>query len=63
MQYDIIKNEIIKAHNEQTNNAGAFDFYNYLKTKPGYFLGLMLRDNETPRNLRDEIIFYLDRGK
>jgi hypothetical protein len=63
MQYDIIKKEIIKAHNEQPNNAGAFDFYNYLKTKPAYFLGLMLRDNETPTKLRDEIIFYLDRGK
>ena len=63
MQYDTIKNEVIKAHNEQPNNLGIFDFYNYLKTKPAYFLGLMLRDNETPRKLRDEIIFYLDRGK
>lgn len=63
MQYDIIKNEVIKAYNEQPNNLGTFDFYNYLKTKPAYFLGLMLRDNETPTKLRDEIIFYLDRGK
>jgi len=63
MQYDIIKNEVIKAYNEQPNNVGAFDFYNYLKNKPAYFLGLMLRDKDTPTKLRDEIIFYLDRGK
>lgn len=63
MQYDIIKKEIITAHMLWPINAGAFDFYNYLKTKPAYFLGLMLRDNETPIKLRDEIIFYLDRGK
>ena len=63
MQYDTIKNEVIKAHNEQPEKPGPFDFYNYLKTKPAYFLGLMLRDNETPIKLRDEIIFCLDRGK
>jgi hypothetical protein len=63
MQYDIIKKEIIKAHNEQPEKPGPFDFYNYLKTKPAYFLGLMLRDNEIPTKLRDEIIFYMDRGK
>lgn len=44
-------------------NAGTFDFYNYLKTKPAYVLGLMLQDNETPTKLRDQIIFYMDRGK
>jgi hypothetical protein len=63
MKYDTIKNEVIKAHNEQPEKPGPFDFYNYLKTKPAYALGLMLRDNETPTKLRDEIIFYLDRGK
>lgn len=63
MQYDIIKNEVIKAHNEQPDNAGTFDFYNYLKTKPAYVLGLMLQDKDTSIKLRDEIIFYLDRGK
>jgi len=63
MQYDTIKTQVIKAHNEQPNNAGIFDFYNYLKNKPAYALGLMLRDNETPAKLRDEIIFFLDRGK
>jgi len=63
MQYDIIKKEIITAHMLWPINAGTFDFYNYLKTKPAYVLGLMLRDNETPTKLRDEIIFFLDRGK
>ena len=63
MQYDIIKNEVIKAYNEQPEKPGPFDFYNYLKTKPAYFLGLMLRDKDTSIKLRDEIIFYLDRGK
>lgn len=63
MHYDTIKNEVIKTHNEQPENPGTFDFYNYLKTKPAYVLSLMLGDNETPIKLRDEIIFYLDRGK
>jgi hypothetical protein len=63
MQYDTIKKEITTAHMLWPINAGTFDFYNYLKTKPAYVLGLMLRDNETPRKLRDEIIFYSDPGK
>ena len=62
-QYNNVKNEVIKAHNEQPDNQGPFDFYNYLKTKPAYFLAHMLGDKDTPRKLRDELIFYLDRGK
>ena len=63
MRYDIIKKEITTAYMLWPINAGTFDFYNYLKNKPAYFLGLMLRDKDTPAKLRDEIIFYLDRGK
>ena len=63
MQYDIIKKEIITAHMLWPINTGPFDFYNYLKNKPAYFLRLMLQDNETPKKLKDEIIFFLDRGK
>jgi hypothetical protein len=63
MQYDTIKKEIRTAHMLWPINAGTFDFYNYLKTKPAYVLSLMLRDKDTSTKLRDEIIFYLDRGK
>ena len=62
-QYSELKKELTTALMLWPINAGPFDFYNYLKTKPAYFLALMLGDPDTPKKIKDEIIFFLDRGK